>query len=229
MRFQRIEMQHTKVFVAIAGNIGSGKTTLTQKLSECFGWQSFYESVEDNPYLTDFYANMHRWSFPIQIHFLQSRFRSHKQINQNPNSAIQDRSIYEDAHIFARNLYESRYLEGRDYKNYLGLYEEMCEHLNPPDLLIYLRKSLPTLKRNIAKRGRDYERSIPENYLSQLNLYYDEWIQSYSMGKVLTIESDGLDFCNSPNDFEKICLQIFESLDQKDFFLGFTSKEIELS
>jgi deoxyadenosine/deoxycytidine kinase len=208
-----------KIFLAVAGNIGTGKTTLAQLLSQRYGWEAHFEVVADNPYLADFYENMSRWSFPIQIFFLNTRFKAHQQINSKPNSAIQDRSIYEDANIFARNLYESGHMEKRDFQNYLNLYEEMCKHLTPPDLLIYLRKSLPKLRGNISRRGRDYETNISDQYLLNLNRYYEEWIENYKMGKVLVIDSDQCDFLNNPNDFEKICKQVFQQLEQQEMFL----------
>lgn len=208
-----------KIFVAVAGNIGTGKTTLTKLLSKKYGWHPHFEVVVNNPYLSDFYSNMARWSFPIQIFFLNSRFKAHRAINQSTASAIQDRSIYEDANIFARNLYESGLMEKRDYHTYLDLYDEICHYLTPPDVLIYLRKSLPKLKGNIAQRGRDYEARISDDYLSNLNRYYDEWIERYH-SKVLVVESDGYDFVNNPCDFERIGNQIFQSLDQQELFLG---------
>lgn len=213
-------IQGPKIFVAVAGNIGTGKTTLTNLLSNRYGWEPHYEVVVDNPYLADFYDNMARWSFPIQIFFLNTRFKAHQRINLSTNSAIQDRSIYEDANIFARNLFESGLMEKRDYHNYLDLYEEMCKHLTPPDLLIYLRKSLPNLKQNIAKRGRDFETKIGDDYLSNLNRYYDEWIERHQASKVLIIDSDHLDFVKNAEDFDKIGRQIFQQLDQQEMFFG---------
>jgi deoxyadenosine/deoxycytidine kinase len=208
-----------KLFISVAGNIGTGKTTLTGLLSRRYAWEPHYEVVVDNPYLADFYDNMSRWSFPIQIFFLNTRFKAHQIINRGSNSSIQDRSIYEDANIFARNLYDSGHMEKRDYQTYLDLYNEMCRHLTPPDLLIYLRKSLPKLKSNIAKRGRDYEANISEGYLASLNRYYDEWIENYRDGKLLVIDSDDCDFLNDPKDFDRICKQIFQQLDQQEMFL----------
>jgi deoxyadenosine/deoxycytidine kinase len=208
-----------KIFIAVAGNIGTGKTTLTNLLSKKYGWEPHFEVVVDNPYLADFYDDMSRWSFPIQIFFLNTRFKAHQKINLSMNSAIQDRSIYEDANIFARNLYESGYMQKRDYHNYLDLYEEMCNHLTPPDLLVYLRKSLPKLKSNISRRGRDYESKISDQYLANLNRYYDEWIEKYRNGKVLVVDSDNFDFLNNPGDFEKVGRQIFQHLDQQEMFL----------
>jgi hypothetical protein len=212
-------MAGEKIFIAVAGNIGTGKTTLAQMLSKRFAWNAHFESVSDNPYLADFYADMSRWSFPLQIFFLNNRFRAHQKISQGTHSAIQDRSIYEDANIFARNLYETGMMQERDYKNYLDLYGSMCQFLNPPDLIIYLRKSLPRLKEQISRRGRDYEKNIPEEYLANLSRYYDEWMAQYDLGKKLIIESDHLDFVANPADFDTIAKSILAQLDQRDLFL----------
>jgi deoxyadenosine/deoxycytidine kinase len=208
-----------KIFIAVAGNIGTGKTTLTNMLSKRFGWTAHFEAVTDNPYLADFYKDMARWSFPLQIFFLNNRFRAHQNITQGTNSAIQDRSIYEDANIFARNLYEQGKMEERDYRNYLELYKVMCEFLNPPDLVIYLRKPLDKLKKHIAMRGRDYEKDIPDQYLVDLNRYYDDWMENYDLGKKLIINSENLDFKNNPEHFEDITRRILSALDQRDLFL----------
>ena len=208
-----------KIFVAVAGNIGTGKTTLSQMLADHFKWQAHFESVSDNPYLTDFYSDMKRWSFPLQIYFMTHRVRSHQDITDGLSSAIQDRTIYEDANIFARNLFEQKLMEERDYQNYLKVYHVITEKLQPPDLMIYLRKSLPRLKEQIKKRGRDYEQDMPEDYLLNLNGYYDEWIGNYTQGKKLVIESDHLDFVANPQDFDAICKQVVDSLDQQDLFL----------
>jgi deoxyadenosine/deoxycytidine kinase len=208
-----------KIFIAVAGNIGTGKTTLTQMLSQRFGWKAHFEAVTDNPYLADFYGDMSRWSFPLQIFFLNNRFKAHQTVSKGTDSAIQDRSIYEDANIFARNLYEQGSMEERDYRNYLELYETMCQYLTPPDLVIYLRKSLPKLKERIKLRGRDYERAIPDVYLANLNRYYDDWMERYDQGKKLIINSDQMDFLHNPNDFNSITQQIVASLDQRDLFL----------
>jgi deoxyadenosine/deoxycytidine kinase len=216
---QRPQASSSKIFVAIAGNIGTGKTTLAQMLSERFSWSAHFEAVTGNPYLADFYENMGRWSFPLQIYFLNHRFKAHQTITEETNSAIQDRSIYEDANIFARNLYETGLMEERDYRNYLDLYQVMSSFLTPPDLIIYLRKSLPKLQTQIVKRGRDFEKNIPAEYLSNLNRYYDEWMESYQLGKKLIIESDDLDFVQNPNDFQNITGQILRALDQRDLFL----------
>lgn len=208
-----------KMFIAVAGNIGTGKTTLTQMLSQRFGWTPHFETVAENPYLADFYGDMTRWSFPLQIYFLKNRFRAHQEISLGGNSAIQDRSIYEDANIFARNLFEQGQMEERDYQNYLDLYHLMTSFLNPPDLVLYLRKSLPKLQERIKMRGRDYEKNIPSEYLSNLNRYYDDWLANYDLGKRLVIESDDLDFLKNPKDFDFICEKILTTLDQRDLFL----------
>ena len=193
-----------KVFIAVAGNIGSGKSSLTRLLCEHFTWTPFFESVEDNPYLSDFYADMHRWSFHLQVYFLSNRFRSHKAIAEGPESVVLDRVIYEDAEIFARNLYEIGKMDRRDYENYRALYGVMTEYLRPPDLLIYLRASVDTLLRQISLRGRSFEQSIPREYLEQLNRHYESWITRYTMGPVLVLESDTLDFVNRPDDFRRV-------------------------
>ena len=207
-----------KIFIAVAGNIGTGKTTLTTQLSERFGWKPHFEAVVDNPYLADFYADMKRWSFPLQIYFLNNRFKAHQTVSAGTDSSIQDRSIYEDANIFARNLYEKGEMEERDYKNYLELYSVVCGFLTPPDLIIYLRKSLPKLQEQIVRRGRDYEKNIPSEYLSNLNHYYDDWMDRYDLGKKVIIESDHMDFVKSRNDFDSICDRIIQALDQRDIF-----------
>jgi len=208
-----------QIFIALAGNIGSGKTTLARMLSDRFGWKAHFETVVDNPYLADFYQDMSRWSFPLQIYFLNNRFSTHQQISKETHSAIQDRSIYEDANIFARNLYEQGSMEKRDYENYLQLYSVMCQFLQPPDLIVYLRKSLPRLKSQIALRGRDYEKAIPDPYLMNLNRYYDEWMDQYQLGKKLIIESDSIDFVNHQSDFENLIERIVSALDQRDLYL----------
>lgn len=212
-------MGSQKIFIAVAGNIGTGKTTLTQMLAEHFKWEAHFESVSDNPYLVDFYGDMKRWSFPLQIYFMTHRTKAHQMITEGMNSAMQDRTIYEDANIFARNLFEQGLMEERDYLNYLEVYRVVTSALQPPDLMIYLRKSLPRLKEQILKRGRDYEQDMPADYLANLNRYYDEWIGKYEIGKKMVIESDELDFVANPSDFQKICDQVLNSLDQRDLFL----------
>ncbi len=193
-----------KAFIAVAGNIGAGKSSLTQLLSLRFGWKPFYESVEDNPYLDDFYADMKRWSFNLQVYFLSNRFRSHKAITEGPESVILDRIIYEDAEIFARNLFEIGKMEERDYNNYVALYDVMTEYLRAPDLLIYLRANTDTLVKQIALRGRGFEQTIKREYLDQLNKHYESWIGRYKKGPLLVIESDEIDFVNKQEDLEKL-------------------------
>jgi deoxyadenosine/deoxycytidine kinase len=204
-----------KVFIAVAGNIGAGKSSLTRLLSERMGWAPFFESVEDNPYLGDFYADMKRWSFNLQVYFLSNRFRSHKAIAEGPKSVVLDRVIYEDAEIFARNLFEIGRMDERDYRNYVALYEVMTEFLRPPDLLIYLRASLDTLVKQISLRGRDFEKSISREYLEQLNRHYESWIGRYKKGKLLVVESDGIDFVNRPEDLEYVVALIQKKLGKK--------------
>ncbi len=201
-----------KAFVAVAGNIGSGKSSLTNLLSQRFGWKPYFESVEDNPYLSDFYADMNRWSFQLQVYFLSNRFRSHKAITEGPQSVVLDRVIYEDAEIFARNLYEIGRMEERDYNNYVALYKVMTEYLRAPDLLIYLRANVDTLLKQIALRGRDFEQSITREYLEQLNRHYEAWMQRYDLGPLLVVESDHLDFVNKPEDLDVVVGMVREKL-----------------
>lgn len=208
-------------FIVVAGNIGSGKTTLTKKLSERLGWKPFFESVQDNPYLEDFYSDMKRWSFPLQVYFLTHRFSTHKEIETACASSIQDRSIYEDANIFARALYEQGDLSSRDYDNYLKLYKTMTNYLNPPTLMIFLKRSLPKLKERIQLRGRDYEQSISLDYLGKLNAYYDDWYENYSEGKSLIVNTDELDFLENEEHFDRLIAKIWDSIDQKDMFFTF--------
>lgn len=190
-----------KYFISIAGNIGSGKSSLTELLAKRLGWIPYYESVSDNPYLEDFYKDMKRWSFNLQIYFLSHRFKNHKEIITIPESVIQDRSIYEDVEIFARNLYELGRMDERDYNNYRNLFDEMVSYLKPPDLLIYLKAELETLVKQIKQRSRDIEKNIETGYLESLNKSYDEWIKNYNLGEKLIIETDKLDFVNCNLDF----------------------------
>ncbi|NUQ81304.1 MAG: deoxynucleoside kinase [Bacteroidetes bacterium] len=187
--------------MGIAGSIGSGKSSITTLLAKQYGFRPFFESVDDNPYLEDFYNDMSRWSFHLQIYFLSSRFRQQNQLAGSKESIIMDRTIYEDAEIFARNLYEIGKMDERDYQNYLAIYREMTSFLEIPDLLVYLRASVPTLVRQIQKRGRDYESAISIDYLNRLNSLYEDWIARYSMGPKLIIETDDLDFVNRAEDF----------------------------
>lgn len=190
-------------FIAIAGNIGAGKSSLTGLLARHFGWEAFYESVDDNPYLADFYEDMRRWSFNLQIYFLSSRFRHQKQMMEGESSFVQDRTIYEDVEIFARNLHEMGLMADRDYKNYEALFDEMTRFLQPPTLLIYLRAQVPTLVRQIQQRGRDYENSIRIEYLERLNRLYEDWIQEYPHQKLI-IDTDDLDFVNDEEDLGRV-------------------------
>ena len=194
--------------IAVAGNIGSGKTTLTQLLSKHFKWEPHYEDVVDNPYLDDFYHQMERWSFNLQIYFLNSRFRQVKQIRESGKKVIQDRTIYEDAHIFAPNLFAMSLMSTRDFENYSSLFELMESTVKAPDLLIYLRSSIPNLVGQIHKRGRDYESSISIDYLSRLNERYEAWIQTYTRGNLLIIDVDNINFVDNPEDLGDIITKI---------------------
>lgn len=190
--------------IAIAGNIGAGKTTLTRLLAKNFKWQPHYEDVVDNPYLDDFYLQMERWSFNLQIYFLNSRFRQILNFRESKKKIIQDRTIYEDAHIFAPNLHAMGLMSNRDYENYKSLFELMENLVAPPDLLIYLRCSIPNLVHQIHKRGRDYENSISIDYLSRLNERYEAWISKYNKGKLLIIDVDNINFADNPEDLGTI-------------------------
>jgi len=198
--------------VAIAGNIGAGKTTLTKLLAKHYKWSPHYESVEENPYLDDFYSEMERWSFNLQVYFLNSRFRQILEIHESGKNIIQDRTIYEDAHIFAPNLHSMGLMTNRDFGNYSSLFELMEKLVSPPDLLIYLRANIQTLVGQIHKRGRDYENSISIDYLSRLNERYEAWISTYNKGKLLIIDIDNLDIVDKPEDLgfiiDKIDAQI---------------------
>ncbi len=197
--------------IAIAGNIGSGKTTLTKILSKHYGWKGHYEDVEHNPYLQSFYDDMQRWSFNLQVYFLNSRFRQVVEIRRGNKKVIQDRSIYEDAYIFAPNLHDMNLMSTRDFENYSSLFELMSSFIQSPDLLIYLRASVPTLVDQIQKRGREYEESIRLDYLKLLNERYEAWIAKYKLGKLLIVDVDKLDF-SKPEDIglviEKIDAEI---------------------
>lgn len=194
--------------IAICGNIGSGKTTLAKMLSRHYGWQAELESVEDNPYLADFYEDMERWSFHLQVYFLNSRFTQVKKIKESWQSTIQDRTIYEDAYIFASNLHTSGFINDRDYSSYLSLFESMLQHVEPPDLLIYLKADIPKLISQIEKRGRDYENAIRLDYLKNLNEHYKNWIGSYDLGKLLVIDVNNMDFVAKREDFADIVSKI---------------------
>lgn len=186
--------------IAIAGNIGSGKTTLTSLLARHYKWEPHFEEADKNLYLKDFYEDMTRWSFHLQISFLNSRFRQILDIRDSGKTIIQDRTIYEDAHIFAPNLHSMGLMSDRDFENYSSLFELMQRVTTPPDLLIYLRSSIPNLVKQIHQRGRDYENSISIDYLSKLNDRYEDWIKGYDKGKLLILTVDDLDVINNPED-----------------------------
>ena len=204
LKKERDELHLEKKHIAIAGNIGAGKSSLTNIISEYFGWKAFYERVDDNPYLSDFYKDMRRWSFNLQVFFLSSRFNQQLSIESNPDPVVQDRSIYEDVEIFARNLFEMDLMSPRDYKNYSELFGVMTAYLRPPDLLIYLKASVPTLEQHIKSRGRDFETTIRPDYLSRLNVLYDEWIERYKFGPKMVIDADVFDFVNIQDDRKKV-------------------------
>ncbi|CAN5372059.1 deoxynucleoside kinase [soil metagenome] len=190
-------------YVAIAGNIGAGKSSLTGLLADNFGWKPHYESVDGNPYLSDFYEDMRRWSFNLQIYFLSSRFQHQKEMLSKSENIIQDRTIYEDVEIFAKNLHNMNLMSDRDFQNYSVLFQQMSHYLRPPDLLIYLRAQVPTLVKQIQQRGRDYENTIRIDYLEKLNRLYEDWIDRYSYDKLI-IDTDNLDFVNNKEDLGKV-------------------------
>ncbi|MFN5169988.1 MAG: deoxynucleoside kinase [Cyclobacteriaceae bacterium] len=194
--------------IAIAGNIGSGKTTLAEKLSKQYGWAPLFESVDHNPYLRDFYSDMTRWAFHLQIYFLNSRFNQIRQIRESEKTIVQDRTIYEDAHIFAANLHRSGHINDRDYQSYLDIYNSMIHFVQAPDLLIYLRADIPKLVHQIAKRNRDFEYNIKLEYLKNLNEHYETWISNYRHGKLLVVDVNNLDFVERVEDFSFIVSKI---------------------
>ena len=205
-----------KKFVAVAGNIGVGKSTLVTLLCDRLGWQPFYEPVAENPYLADFYHDMRTWSFHSQIFFLSHRLRTHRQLIDHPTSAIQDRSVYEDAEVFAHNLYRQGLIQERDYQTYRELYEVLTEFLPPPDLVLYLRASVGTLLGRILHRGRDYERKITPEYLGQLNALYEAWIKGFSLCPVLTVPADDLDYVANTGHLDLIVRKVEEKLTGKE-------------
>ena len=207
-----VTLKNNSPFIGLAGNIGVGKTTFTEIMAERNYWMPFYESVSNNPYLSDFYGDMKRWSFNLQIYFLHKRFESHIQMTQSKKGVIQDRTIYEDVEIFAKNLHQIGHLSNRDYENYLGLFSAMTSFLKKPDLIIYLRATTDTLINRINSRGRDYEQTIDPEYLHSLNIAYDKWIQTVQDYPVLIIETDGFNIFEDKNELMKIEQKIIRRL-----------------
>lgn len=201
---ERTNIKH----VAIAGNIGAGKTTLTELLAKHYGWDALYEDTTHNPYLSDFYDDMKRWSFNLQIYFLNSRYKQILDIREGDKTVIQDRTIYEDAYIFAPNLHDMGLMSQRDFENYFDLFKTMSSQVGAPDLLIYLRGTIPTLVSHIEKRGREYEGSMSLDYLKRLNMKYENWISNYDEGKLLIIDIDGIDFKSNPEQLGEIINRI---------------------
>lgn len=215
-----------KKFIVVAGNIGVGKTTLVSMLSKRLSWEPFIEPEAQNPYLSEFYADMRTWAFHSQIYFLSHRLKMHHQLALRQDSVIQDRSVYEDAEIFARNLYLQGHLPERDFETYCDLYHTVLDFLPAPDLVIYLKASIPILQHRIGKRDRDYERSIPQDYLDQLNNLYDNWINEFTNCPVLTIPADNLDFVLYPHHLDLITRKVQEKLTGKELVI-FSPDEIK--
>lgn len=205
-----------KKFVAIAGNIGVGKSTLTALLSQRLGWEPVFEAVDDNPYLADFYRDMSRWCFHSEVFFLARKLRNHQEILKRPHSVVQDRSIYEDAEIFVENLYRQGLMSERDHRTYREIYEAILPLIPPPDLVVYLQASVPTLLHRIALRGRDYEQAISAEYLEQLNQLYEEWVERFTLCPVLTVPADRLDFVKFDSHLELITTKVMEKLQGKE-------------
>lgn len=214
-----------KKFVAVAGNIGVGKSTLVEMLCRKLDWQPFYEPEGNNPYLADFYQNMPAWGFHSQIYFLTHRLRAHRQLIFHPGSVVQDRSVYEDAEIFAHNLFLQGYINERDYHTYRELYQVLTEFLPPPDLVIYLRSSVATLLRRIELRNRDYERTITPEYLDHLNQLYEAWISNFTLCPVLTVPADDLDYVAHPRHLDLITAKVQDKLTGKEV-VAFAPEEV---
>jgi deoxyadenosine/deoxycytidine kinase len=206
----------TKYFVAVAGNIGVGKSTLTALIAQRLGWEPCYEAFEENPYLADFYQDMPRWSFHSQAFFLSRRLQQHHDLLERDCSVIQDRSVYEDAEVFAYNLFNQGHMTNRDWHTYWELYHTLCLLLTPPNLVLYLKASVPTLMRRIAQRGRDYEQNISPAYLEQLNDLYDRWVQHFTLCPVLTVETDNLDYVHDGSHLDQIIQRIEDRLHGKE-------------
>lgn len=206
----------TKHFIAIAGNIGAGKSALVGLLADRLGWTPFYEALDENPYLADFYQDMRAWGFHSQVFFLSKRLRHHRRLLDHPSSAIQDRSIYEDAEIFAKNLYRQGQMSDRDYGAYRELYEVLTLYLPPPDLVVYLRAGTETLINRIHLRGRDYERDISPDYLARLNSLYDEWIEHFRLCPILTIPADQLDYVHQDGHLDIVTSVILKRLEGQE-------------
>lgn len=217
-----------KKFIAVAGNIGVGKSTLVHLLCEKMGWEPFYEPVTENPYIADFYKDMNAWSFHSQVFFLTHRLRIHQRILSFNGSVIQDRSIYEDAEVFAHNLYVQGNLNERDYETYRALYLTVSDFIPPPDLVIYLRATASTLQRRISLRDRDYERKIPTEYLDQLNKLYEQWINNFALCPVLTVPADDLDYVAHPRHCDLIMDKVQEKLTGKEEVI-FSAEEVKMA
>lgn len=205
-----------KKFIAVAGNVAVGKSTLTQLLSEYLCWEPFYEAVDNNPYLADFYKDMCTWSFHSQVYFLSRRLSHHRQIVERPGTVVQDRTVYEDAEIFARNLHLQGHMSERDWQSYWDLYQAVVNILAPPDLVIYLRASVPVLQERIRRRGRDYEQEISADYLTQLNNLYEKWVEEFTYCPVLTVPTDNLNFVSVNSHLELIASRVLEKLHGKE-------------
>ncbi len=220
-----MDIYTTKKFIAIAGNIGVGKSSLVTLLSDRLVWQPYYEPVAENPYLEDFYQDMQTWAFHSQIYFLTQRLRTHRELLNYPSSVIQDRTVYEDAEVFARNLYHQGHINERDYNAYSELYLVLTEFLPPPDLVIYLRASVETILDRIKLRGREFEQKISSGYLEQLNELYEDWIARYNLCPVLTVPADNLNFVTNHSHLDLIERKILEKLTGKEEVI-FTQEEV---
>ncbi|MCJ7702121.1 MAG: deoxynucleoside kinase [Anaerolineales bacterium] len=215
-----------KKFVAVAGNIGVGKSTLVELLCNRLGWEPFFEPQAENPYLSDFYQNMEQWAFHSQIFFLTHRLRIHRQIIDRPNAVIQDRCVYEDAEIFAQNLFNQGQIRDRDFKTYWELYQVLSQFLPPPDLVVYLRASVPALQQRIYQRGRDYEKKISGEYIARLNDLYESWVANFNLCPVLTVPTDDLNYVKHPGLLDLVARKIQEKLTGKEEVI-FEAEEVE--